>query len=171
MKTRAIGFRSTLAVALLVAATVVHADYFVKWEIQDSTPFEFSYAKMAISGTAGSTFLLDQAGGLDRFYGDAESGLSKTLAETSGRFASEGGSDYSFQVYLYGEDDAMLAKSETKDFAALGDGGLRCINTSLSGLSGEGTWTVKGFTAVPEPTSGLLLLLGVAGLALRRRRV
>lgn len=30
-----------------------------------------------------------------------------------------------------------------------------------------GTWTA---TAVPEPTSGLLMLLGMAGLALRRRR-
>lgn len=32
-------------------------------------------------------------------------------------------------------------------------------------LAGSGT-----FTAVPEPTSGLLMLLGMAGLALRRRR-
>ena len=33
-------------------------------------------------------------------------------------------------------------------------------------LAGSGT-----FTAVPEPTSGLLMLLGMAGLALRSRRV
>ena len=32
------------------------------------------------------------------------------------------------------------------------------------------TWTVTGPSDVPEPTSGLLLLLGVAGLALRRKQ-
>ena len=34
---------------------------------------------------------------------------------------------------------------------------------------GQGDWKTATTAAVPEPTSGLLLLLGVAGLALRRR--
>ena len=57
-------------------------------------------------------------------------------------------------------------------------------DTYLAGLAGEvGTAltldgnldlyaspTSQGFTAVPEPTSGLLILLGMAGLALKRKR-
>ena len=38
------------------------------------------------------------------------------------------------------------------------------------GAAGAGYKGAGWYTAVPEPTSGLLLLLGVAGLALRRRR-
>lgn len=32
------------------------------------------------------------------------------------------------------------------------------------------SWTATGSTPVPEPTSGLLMLLGLAGLALKRKR-
>jgi len=34
----------------------------------------------------------------------------------------------------------------------------------------SGSWTAPSSESVPEPTSGMLLLLGVAGLALKRRR-
>ena len=36
--------------------------------------------------------------------------------------------------------------------------------------NGASSGTAMGWTAVPEPTSGLLLLLGMAGLALKRKR-
>lgn len=39
---------------------------------------------------------------------------------------------------------------------------------SSIGTSGTGVWIAS--SSVPEPTSGLLILLGMAGLALRRRR-
>ena len=40
--------------------------------------------------------------------------------------------------------------------------------TAAMALDSNGTW--HNFQSVPEPTSGLLLLLGVAGLALKRKR-
>ena len=57
----------------------------------------------------------------------------------------------------YDPTDATYSEVQTVSFAAAA--------YSASGLSGG--WQSA---AVPEPTSGLLLLLGMAGLALRRKR-
>ncbi len=43
-------------------------------------------------------------------------------------------------------------------------------NAASFTIAGAGSHTASNWTAVPEPTSGLLMLLGLAGLALRRRR-
>ena len=66
------------------------------------------------------------------------------------------GGDYLMTMW---SDDAMM----TMGMAAI---------PGVSEIGDYGAFTAAGWqtSAIPEPTSGLLLLLGVAGLALRRRR-
>lgn len=57
------------------------------------------------------------------------------------------------------------AKSDTTPAS-----GTKAINNIFGGASTAAVGGVRDWQAVPEPTSGLLMLLGFAGLALRRRR-
>ena len=76
-----------------------------------------------------------------------------------------------------------LIDGEKNPLDGLSQGDLKLVVDSTSGAYFEskdfsfshsqgGTYTINGtiFVNVPEPTSGLLLLMGVAGLALRRKR-
>lgn len=67
------------------------------------------------------------------------------------------GKDSPFTISLAGDDRG----TDTFTWAAGTYGGL--AGTATAGSAGA-------WSAVPEPTSGMLLLLGVAGMALRRRR-
>ena len=84
---------------------------------------------------------------------------------------SEGGSFDVYYVILntnkdpseyYTIADTLTGRAETGDAATTAN-----MSIAQSTLS-AGTWTSTA--SVPEPTSGLLMLLGMAGLALRRKR-
>ena len=67
--------------------------------------------------------------------------------------------------YTYYKTD-MSAKVYDPNNQESSPGAFNSVNAATILSSG----TSANFAAVPEPTSGLLMLLGVAGLALRRRR-
>ena len=65
----------------------------------------------------------------------------------------------------YGDMFMAAAKSDTTPAS-----GTKSISNIFGGLATATVGGVRNWQAVPEPTSGLLLLLGVAGLALKRKR-
>ena len=86
--------------------------------------------------------------------------------------ANESGMHYGAVIYTYTDTDgndwyiANIGKANVTGSGAVSAQGLGTIFGGTAG-GNIGSWTAA---AVPEPTSGLLLLLGVAGLALKRKR-
>ena len=71
-------------------------------------------------------------------------------------------------------DELFISSTITKDISSIGattfnfkDESGTVFADKQSSFAGAGWYTTA---AVPEPTSGLLMLVGLAGLALRRRR-
>lgn len=109
--------------------------------------------------------------------GDAYSGTAVAdsylapFKVTGGAGWADGGSVYAAVLFLHNDDedftspDYYMANYAVGEATDLGGSVFNLGNTATAG--GATAWTSTA--PVPEPTSGLLLLLGMAGLALRRK--
>lgn len=88
---------------------------------------------------------------------DGKIAAASSLFETD---ALTVGNNYDFYFTIESGDYTYTSKTVSKSAQATS-------TTLIAFGSAPGTWTGS---AVPEPTSSLLMLLGMAGLALRRRR-
>lgn len=168
------------AVAALAATAAEEPTYqMLYWQVTADSlvgeGFDYSdasYAKLyATLGEGGQVFtdmrIIDKSvTSEDLDYLDAwKSGYNVTPDWTSSL------SGANFYVELLNESRGFMAKSESIGYADLLAGGYLDVNQTGMGAPVNATdaYVFRGYTAIPEPTSGVLLLVGAAVMALRRR--
>ena len=174
-------FAKSLAVAATALAVgSASAEYAtIYWTVDPGveTSFAYDYAGVAYKApaeSAYSAYLLDGSDGAGMASGTADE-LFVTPADAGksvpGALPMQDAVDYgayAFRIELFSGDDTLIAVSEAATFASL-QNVWACVGKGTD-EPGGGTWSPTAYHAVPEPTGGLLVLLGLAGLALKRKR-
>ena len=166
-----------IAAAIVCAATISQAAA-VGWSAAGATGY--STYDMFVIGLKGVTSVdqikaIVEAGGLEAASayafagGTLNNGAAVQAANTSPYSITYSGSGTdNYTAFIFVEDAAGEKASHTATF------GFSIANNdtpkTLTFGNQTSNYTNNKFDVAPEPTSGLLLLVGIAGLALRRRR-
>lgn len=148
--------------AIALAAIVANAEY-LNWQVGSSitigskTYSTSDYSDVQLYATTGST---------TQDYG---------IFSAPGTYSTklvDGASDYSYYIELLSYDTAnkaytTVAQTDSFTYAEL-QGAMSTGALDASAMTA--VWTGAAVVATPEPTSGLLLLMGFAMLGLKRKK-
>lgn len=176
MNARMKGFwiKPLAALAVACAACTAFADLFY-WQIleavygassgREGERVEFSYASVSADDGATHLHVYDQSGdtGFWRLYARQDDATSANPTY-SGSFNSSLINSLYVQLWDSSGTEVAWQRYTVSDVS----GSIWKGDTEAAPSGGATVWTVT--SVVPEPTSGLLLLLGLAGLGLRRKR-
>lgn len=154
-------FISVLAVVLAANASFAAVDSYLYWMVDDY-PVEFNYATVSTDSGASYLNLYDGTENLGPYAGATTSPGTSTDAYYAGYDSSASFTTFLIELWTGSTDSGTRVGYQEYSLAAIGDYIARGLDQPGSPLVVTGV--------VPEPTTGLLMLFGLAGLALRRRR-
>ena len=167
--------RLLMIASAVLMSHVANAAY-LYWQVDDSDVISYNqYAPDGYTLGAGAYAMLKSSNGttIGNTY-DADGAVVDNKASINQSYYTDigNGAAFSYYVELYNSDNYLIAKSLAiargdSDWTDAYSENLR--TSDLSNIPTISVWHAGGFTAVPEPTSGLMLLLGAAMLGLRRK--
>ena len=166
-----------LTMLLVLAASFMAKAELLYWMIDQSSaedPIDFALAKIvAVPSSGGGNIYLTIGEEGDDFVWAQEpydaNGLGQSTGVVFTDISSLSGTDYSFFIELYSDvtgQDVLVGVSEAAMYSQLSESIYQNGMDYIPTISKAWAPAIN----VPEPTSGVLMLFGLAALGLRRRR-
>ena len=166
-------------IGVAVMATATHAAA-VGWTLAGATAYAggsydlFVIGMNGVTDTAQIAALVAAGTSVDSyaFYAGGEvtsTGGANLMAASSGKsitYSGSGTDTYQAFAVLWTADGKEASYTAVKSISMTNDS----TSKTFAFANQSSALSANNFTVAPEPTSGLLLLLGMAGLALKRKR-